>query len=131
MFCSLLRTNIYKHWWQNNLFDHLDTVHYESEKLLLLHRNNKCFFEAELCLKYCIPLKHLWNRKYNVLYSLTTLNYNSDTIKMINGLLSRPKIYKQKRLAIWISVENKKYTIINDKLIYSIIWLQFIITQKQ
>jgi hypothetical protein len=30
----------YKHKWQNNLFDHLDTVYCDSETIILLHRNN-------------------------------------------------------------------------------------------
>ncbi len=37
----------YKLKWQNNLFDHLDTVYCDSEILILLHRNNICFFEGK------------------------------------------------------------------------------------
>ena len=42
----------YKHKWQNNLFDHLDTVYCDSEIIILLHRNNICFFWRQNYLKY-------------------------------------------------------------------------------
>ncbi len=35
----------YKHKWQNNIFDHLDTVYCDSEIIILLHRSNIRFFE--------------------------------------------------------------------------------------
>ncbi len=41
----------YKHKWQNNLFDHLDTIYCDSETIIMLHRNNICFFGGETIIK--------------------------------------------------------------------------------
>jgi hypothetical protein len=35
----------------NNLFDHLDTVYCDSEIIILLHRNNICFFGGKNIIK--------------------------------------------------------------------------------
>jgi hypothetical protein len=41
----------YKHKLQNDLFDHLDSVYCDSEIIILLHRNNICFFESKTLIK--------------------------------------------------------------------------------
>ncbi len=52
----------YKHKWQNNLFDHLDTVYCDSETIILLHRNNICFFGGKSKIKiYWINIQDQWN----------------------------------------------------------------------
>ncbi len=45
------RSGEYKHKWQSNLFDHLDTVYCDSETIKLLHRKKCMFFWRQNYLK--------------------------------------------------------------------------------